>query len=140
MTEMTMDGSDAPPVARDVNGRFAAGSHGRPFGSRNRASKRVARAILHDFEAHQDVLLPLLRRWHMPQYLALVARLLPRVNEEGGVEIDALDEVETARVIAEVRAALALVEDGRGGLEALESALLGEGRHNLGAVNIGDYR
>ncbi|MEJ0065831.1 MAG: hypothetical protein WDM85_10700 [Caulobacteraceae bacterium] len=100
----------------------------------------MARAILRDFEAHQDELLPLLRRWHMPQYLALVARLLPRVNEEGGVEIDAPDEVETARVIAEVRAALALVEDGRGGLEALESALLGEGRHNSGAVAIGDYR
>jgi hypothetical protein len=135
-----MGGSDAPPVARDANGRFAQGGRGRPFGSRNRVSKRVARAILRDFEAHQDALLPLLRRWHMPQYLALVARLLPRVNESGGVEIDALDDVETARVIAEVRAALDRVEDGQGGLEELESALLGEGRHNPGAFIIGDYR
>jgi|SRR5579872_1084772 len=135
-----MDGSDAPPVRRDANGRFAAGGLGRPFGSRNRTSKRVARAILRDFEAHQDQLLPLLRRWHVPQYLALVARLLPRVNESGGVELDALDEVETARVIAEVRAALDRVDAGRGGLEELESALLGEDRHNSGAVIIGDYR
>ncbi|HXQ17702.1 MAG TPA: hypothetical protein VN814_24050 [Caulobacteraceae bacterium] len=133
-----MDGSDAPPPVRDVHGRFAAGNSGRPFGTRNRTSKRVARAILRDFEAHQDQLLPLLRRWHVPQYLALVSRLLPRVNESGGVELDVLDEIDTARVIAEVRAALARVDAGGGGLEELESALLGEGRHNSGAVIIGD--
>jgi hypothetical protein len=130
-----MDGSDAPPVRRDASGRFAAGNPGRPFGTRNRTSRRVARAILRDFEAHQDELLPRLRRWHVPQYLTLVARLLPR---DGDGEVDALDEVETARVIAEVRAALDRVDAGGGGLDEVESALLGEGRHNSGAVIIGD--
>jgi len=133
-----IDGSDAPPARRGASGRFAAGNPGRPFGTRNRTSKRVARAILRDFEAHQDELLPRLRRWHVPQYLALVARLLPRVDENGGVELDALDEIETARVIAEVRAALDRVDAGGGGLDEVESALLGEGRHNSGAVIIGD--
>ena len=133
-----MDGSDAPPARRGVSGRFAAGNPGRPFGTRNRTSKRVARAILRDFEAHQDELLPRLRRWHVPQYLALVARLLPRVDENGGVELDALDEIETARVIAAVRAALDRVDASGGGLGDVESALLGEGRHNSGAVIIGD--
>ena len=73
-----MDGSDMPP-GRDAHGRFAAGNKGRPFRSRN-VSKRVARA---DFEAHQDDFLPQLRRWYAPQYVSLVARLLPRVNGEG---------------------------------------------------------
>jgi hypothetical protein len=130
-----MDGSDAPPARRDASGRFAAGNPGRPFGTRNRTSKRVARAILRDFEAHQDELLPRLRRWHVPQYLALVARLLPR---DGDGEVDALDEVETARVIAEVRAALDRVDAGGGGLDDVERALLGDGRHNSGAAIIGD--
>ena len=76
-----MDGSDMP--GRDAQGRFAAGNKGRPFGSRNRVSKRVARAILADFEAHQDEILPKLRRWWTPQYVSLVARLLPRVDEAG---------------------------------------------------------
>ena len=81
-------------VPRDVHGRFAAGNPGRAFGSRNRVSKRVARAILADFEAHQDEVLAKLRRWFAPQYVSLVARLLPRVNESGaGVELDALDEL-----------------------------------------------
>ena len=78
-----MDGSDEAPTVRDGRGRFAAGNRGRPFGSRNRVSKRSARAILRDFEAHQSDLLPKLRRWFVPQYIQLVARLLPRINEAG---------------------------------------------------------
>ncbi|HEY1752824.1 MAG TPA: hypothetical protein VGG29_16315 [Caulobacteraceae bacterium] len=123
--------------ARGAGGRFAGGNAGRPFGSRNRASKRVARAILRDFEAHQGELLPRMRRWFLPQYLTLVARLLPRVDESGGTEVDAPDAAETAALIAELRAALDRVEAGQGGLAELESALLGEGRHNSGAVVIG---
>ena len=73
-----MNGQDAPPVARDAHGRFAAGNPGRPFGTRNRVSKRVARAILRDFETNQDDLLPRLRRWFLPQYVQIVSRLLPR--------------------------------------------------------------
>ena len=42
------------PSERDANGRFARGNPGRPFGSRNRVSKRVARAILRDFEDEED--------------------------------------------------------------------------------------
>lgn len=122
-----MDGSDSPPVRRDANGRFVPGAPGRPFGTRNRLSKRVARAVLRDFEANQADLLPKLRRWFMPQYLQLVARLLPRTSEEGGPELDGLDEAEAARLIADARAALALIDAGQGSLADLEAALLGEG-------------
>ncbi|HVN00432.1 MAG TPA: hypothetical protein VMT68_09470 [Caulobacteraceae bacterium] len=45
-----MNDSDSP-VPRDAHGRFAPGNPGRAFGSRNRISRRVARAILRDFEA-----------------------------------------------------------------------------------------
>ena len=137
-----MDGSDDRPTVRDAQGRFAAGNRGRPFGTRNRMSKRVARTILRDFEANQAELLPRLRQWFLPQYLALVARLMPRVSEAGGVEVDApldtLDEVETAALIAEVRAALDRVDAGEATLAELESAFLGEERPNSVTVTIGD--
>lgn len=120
-----MDGSDMP--GRDAHGRFTAGNKGRPFGSRNRVSKRVARAILADFEAHQDDVLAKLRRWYAPQYVSLVARLLPRVNEGGaGVELDELDAAETAGIAAALRAALERLEAGAGSVAELEAALLGE--------------
>ena len=122
-----MDGSDMP--GRDSHGRFMAGNKGRPFGSRNRVSKRVARAILGDFEAHQDEVLAKLRRWYAPQYVSLVARLLPRVNEGGsGVELDELDAAETQGIVAALRAALDRIEAGCGSVAELEDALLGEVR------------
>ena len=137
-----------PPLRRDSNGRFARGGPGRPFGSRNRVSKRVARAILADFEAHQAELLPRLRHWFLPQYLSLVARLMPRLEETGAVELDALSEADTARLIAGARAALDRIEAGEASLCDLEAALLGEAaqgssapdsdRHNSGADNIRD--
>ncbi len=90
-------------------------------------SKRVARAILADFEAHQDELLPRLRRWFAPQYVSLVARLLPRVNEDGaGADLDALDEAQTQGIAAAMRAALERLEAGAGSVAELEAALLGE--------------
>jgi hypothetical protein len=121
-----MDGSDLQPV-RDAHGRFAAGNKGRPFGSRNRASKRVARAILADFEAHQDDMLTKLRRFYAPQCVSLVARLLPRVNEDGaGVDLDTLDAAQTEGIAAAMRAALERLEAGAGSVAELEAALLGE--------------
>ena len=133
-----MDGSDMPQ-GRDSHGRFLPGNPGRRFGSRNRVSKRVARAILADFEAHQDEVLAKLRRWFAPQYVSLVSRLLPRVNESGaGVELDELDAAETHAIAAALRAALERLEAGAGSMAELEAALLGGARSAQGAVTIGD--
>jgi hypothetical protein len=130
---------EAPRAVRRANGQFAPGNPGRPFGSRNRVSKRVARAVLRDFETNQAELMPRMRRWFLPQYLALVARLLPRVSESGGADLDAApEEPELAQVLAAVRAALDRAEAGEGSLAELESALLGEVGHDPGAVTIGD--
>jgi hypothetical protein len=117
------------------------GIRGRPLGSRNRASKRVARAILADFEAHQDEVLAKLRRWFAPQYVSLVSRLLPRVNEGGGgMELDDPGDLQVAQVAAALRAALVRVEAGVGSMDELESALLGRALNTEGAVTIGDLR
>ena len=130
-----MSGSDttsgAPAVPRDANGRFLPGNPGRAFGSRNRISKRVARSILLNFEADQEATLAKLKRWYVPQYVALLARLLPRVSEgEGGAELDTPDdELETARVVSQARAILDRIEAGQATLAELEAALLGEGPH-----------
>ena len=125
-----MDGSDKPQ-GRDAHGRFTAGNAGRPFGSRNRVSKRVARAILADFEAHQDDILAKLRRWYAPQYVSLVSRLLPRINESGaGVELDTHEELDTQAIVASLRHALDRLEAGAGSVAELEAALLGEPRPN----------
>ena len=130
-----MDGSDVPPAARDRNGRFLAGNPGRPFGSRNRMSKRLARAILKDCEGELDELLPRMRRFFLPQYIGLVARLLPKVNESGGVDLDGSDEVELASVLSDVRAALDMADRGEATLEDLEAAMLGHGPSQSGRHN-----
>ena len=130
-----MDGSDFPPPARDRNGRFLAGNPGRPFGSRNRMSKRLARAILRDCEGELDQLLPRMRRFFLPQYIGLVARLLPKVNESGGVDLDGSDEVELASVLSDVRAALDKADRGEATLEDLEAAMLGHGPAQSGRHN-----
>ena len=132
-----MDDSGQLPAVRDAHGRFAAGNPGRPFGSRNRASKRVARTILRDFEANQESVLPRLRRWFLPQYVQLISRLLPRQTEDGGAELETLSEVELAGLLVAMRGALDRIEAGEGSIADLESALLGE-RHNLAPVVIGD--
>jgi hypothetical protein len=115
MSLVRMDEFAAAPAAdapRDAMGRFARGNPGRPVGTRNLVSARVARAILADFEANQDELLPRLRRWFLPQYVALVARLLPRGGEgEGGeaealAALDTLSPAELAALLADAAAAV----------------------------------
>ncbi len=99
------------------------------FGSRNRISKRIARSILLNFEADQEATLAKLKRWYVPQYVALLARLLPRVSEGAdSPELDAPGDADTARVVGEARAVLDRIEAGEASLAELEAALLGEGR------------
>jgi hypothetical protein len=125
-----MDEIEQRPVRRGPDGRYVTGTSGRPVGSRNRVSRRVARAILRDFEDHQATVLPTLRRWFLPQYLAAVTRLLPRADEgEGGgaAALEALDPAEVSRLIAEARAVFDRIEAGEGTLADLEAALAGAG-------------
>ena len=129
-----MDGSDQPTnasTARDALGRFAPGNPGRPFGTRNRVSARVVRTVLRDFEANQGELLAKLRRWYVPQYVAMVSRLLPR-NGEGEV-------AEAAPLsLADLRAALDQVE-ARGGTMADLEAMVADGASDgAGADIIGE--
>jgi hypothetical protein len=131
------NGHDDTAHWRGADGRFGPGNPGRPLGARGRASRRVARAILSDFEANQEDLLPRLRRWFVPQYVQLVTRLLPRQSEDGASEPEALSEAQLARLISDARAALDRIEAGGGSLGDLEAALLGEG-HNPAPVKYGD--
>ena len=124
-----MSEDDSKAVPRDENGRFLPGNPGRAFGSRNRISKRIARSILLNFEADQEATLAKLKRWYVPQYVALLARLLPRVSEgEASPELDAPGDADTARVVSQARAVLDRIEAGEATLAELEAALLGEGR------------
>jgi hypothetical protein len=110
--------NEVPPDARDTRGRFASGNPGRPFGTRNRVSARVARTILADFEQHQTELLVRMRRWFLPQYLSLVSRLLPRDGE--GVAVGGLGADVT---LADLRAVIDRVEAGGGSVADLEGAI-----------------
>jgi hypothetical protein len=115
-----------PSLPRDSNGRFAPGGPGRPFGARSRYSRRMAQAILADFEANKDELLPRLRRWFLPQYVSLIGRLMPRGGDgDGPAELPS--DAEAARLIAAARVALARIDAGQGTLADLEAALVGEG-------------
>jgi hypothetical protein len=91
-------------------------------------STAAARRVLRDFEASFEDAAPRMRRWFLPRYMALIARLAPRADEMGGVDLDATDEVEMATIIADVRAALDRIEAGKATSEDLENAFLGEGR------------
>lgn len=122
---------------RGSDGRFLAGNPGRPVGSRNRLAKRVARRILRDFETHADDVLTCMRCLETPTYMALVVRLLPRLAENGGADLDDLAPGEAAAIVAEAKAAIARIEAGLGSLDELDAALLGE-RHNSGAVINGE--
>jgi hypothetical protein len=126
----TMSSSDRPDVPRSADGRFLPGNPGRAFGSRNKISKRIARSILLNFEADQEAMLAKLKRWYVPQYVALLARLLPRVSEDAGSpELDGpQDDADTARVVSQARAMLDRIEAGEATRAELEAALLGEGR------------
>jgi hypothetical protein len=121
------DGSSDVAAPRDAGGRFAAGNAGRRLGSRNRVSKRVALALLGDFETHQAELLVRLRRWFLPQYLQLIIRLLPRPSADDGLELETLEPDEALALVAAVRAAADRYEAGEGSIEDLEAALLGAG-------------
>lgn len=124
MNHLINDPAIAP---RDAHGRFLPGNPGRRFGSRNRISKRVARTILRDFEATQDEVLAKLKRWYVPQYVSLLARLLPRAAEGAdGPELDELDAAETARLVGAARRMLDRIDAGDATLAELEAALLGE--------------
>jgi hypothetical protein len=90
-------------------------------------SKRVARAILADFEANQVETLARTRRWFLPQYLTMISRLLPRQSEEGGLDLETLERDEALAIVAAMRAAADRYEAGVGSIEALEAALMGEG-------------
>ena len=105
-----MDGSDYPAAPRDANGRFMPGNPGRRPGAVGKASARAAQAILADFETHQDDLLPRLRDWFVPQYVALVSRLLPRPEGEAMEPAAPADPAALAGEIAALRAALAAAE------------------------------
>ena len=118
------DGSGAV-TPRDSGGRFAPGNPGRKPGSRNRASKRVALALLGDFETNQADVLVRMRRWFLPQYVQLIQRLLPRPSADDGLDLEALERDEALAVVAAVRAAADRYEAGEGSIKELEAALLG---------------
>ena len=118
---MMSDTSAAFP--RDEAGRFKAGNPGRPKGSRNRMTNRLAMALLDDFSANEADNIERLRRWHFQQYVQLMGRFLPRVTNEARSDFSDYSAEETAMTAAAVREALERVERGEAGLDAVMAAL-----------------
>ena len=148
--EMGAMETEAPPLKRDAMGRFAPGGSGRPFGARNKVSRRLAHAILADFEANKDEVLPRLRRWFLPQYVSLIGRLMQRGGEaEAPENAAAVSAEEAAALLEAARLAFARIEAGEGTLADLVAALAGEApagegesaaAEGQGADIIGEYR
>ncbi len=105
-----------PECARDAGGRFLPGAPGRQLGQRNLLSGQVARRLLRDFDVDADVLLPRLKRWFLPQYIQLIAKLLPKNGSEGVAAADlaaalaGAGEMDAAARVAALREALAAAE------------------------------
>jgi hypothetical protein len=62
----------------------------------------VTRHLLRDFETDCDELLPRMKRWFLPQYMRMIAQLLPKNGTEG---VEGLDAVELAAALKEALAA-----------------------------------
>ncbi|MBA3811183.1 MAG: hypothetical protein H0X27_05980 [Caulobacteraceae bacterium] len=90
------DISAGPPPARHPDGRFGPGNPGRPLGSRNQMSQRVAAAILADFEANKEQVFEGLRFAHLPAYFAFLARLADQGVESDRADLDADSPATTA--------------------------------------------
>ena len=112
-----------PKPDRDVNGRFTAGNPGRPLGSRNRMTNRLAVALLDDFTDNEAENIYKLRRWFFPQYVQLMGRFLPRETSRCRPDFADYAPAETARVVAAARETLAAIERGEAGLDDLLAAL-----------------
>lgn len=112
------------PDTRQPNGRFGAGNPGRPPGARARQSQRLIMAILQDFGEHQDEILRRLREHHLPAYVALASRLLPRQIEVGVADPADFTEDQVQLVVTRAYAALGSIDDGHGSLVDLERAVL----------------
>lgn len=71
-----------------------------------------------------------MRQWFLPTYIAMVTRLLPKVDEAGGVDLDEGHDIELDSILAEVRETLSAVQRGEASFEDLENAMLGARRRN----------
>ena len=120
------------PATRQPDGRFGAGNPGKPRGTRNKVSGRVAVAILEDFETHQDEIFERLRRSWLPVYVRLASSLLPRSVEMSLPDLSACSQEEVAGKVLAVREVLHLIESGQGTLLDLEAVLLGETDPSMG--------
>ncbi|HWE47828.1 MAG TPA: hypothetical protein VG407_17545 [Caulobacteraceae bacterium] len=111
---------------RHADGRFGAGNPGKPPGSRNKISRRLAVAILEDFEDHQEEIFERLRHSWLPVYTRLVSGLLPKSVEMTLPDLSACTEAEAKGKVLAVREVLHLIDCGQATLEHLGEVLMGE--------------
>jgi hypothetical protein len=126
-------------AGRDAGGRFAAGNTGRPRGSRNRVTNRLAMALLDDFAANEGETIERLRRSYFPQYVQLMGRFVAGAAGAARPDFSDYGAAETASVAAAVRAALERVERGEAGLDAVMAALEREPEPEAAAQDAVDY-
>ena len=122
-----MDDANAKGPARYANGRFGPGHKGRPLGSRNRMSKRVALGLLSHFAEHEAEIIEKLNRFYFNDYVRLISRLLPKAPADDKPDLEAMPPQDVERVLGAVRAALGRIEAGEGSLADIEAALAGVG-------------
>jgi hypothetical protein len=114
--------------ARYSNGRFGPGNPGRPKSSRNRQGGQIADALLAHFLANQDEMLEKLTRFFFPEYVRLLARLLPRgpAADDDCLDLDDLPPEAAADLLADATRLLGQIKAGEAQLSDLAD-LLAEG-------------
>ena len=123
---LSLDDTNPTPrgPARHPNGQFGPGNPGKPRGSRNRMSKRIALSLMSHYHAHEEEFLERLSQFFFPEYVRLIGRMLPRDDPARAPELESLDPAEQARIVEAVRAACDRIEAGEGTLADVEAALL----------------
>lgn len=90
----------------DANGRFAPGNPGRPKGSRNPMTNRLAMGLLDDMLVNEEGNIAKMRRSYFPQYVQLMSRFIPREIHRPRPDFADYAPAETQRLRAAARAAL----------------------------------
>jgi hypothetical protein len=123
-----MDDASSLGPARRPDGRFGRGNPGRPAGSRNRISGRIALSLLNHYAEHEAEILQRLNQFHFTDYMRLIGRMLPQdPGGNDGPDLESLPPQDVVRITRAVRRALNRIEVGEGTLADVEAALAGVG-------------
>jgi hypothetical protein len=124
---LPMSDSSTSSSGRGPDGRFLPGhGGGRPFGARNRVSRKLLLELLHDFEMHKAELLDRLRHTYTPSYFNSIARMMPAMAQTEVSAFEDYSDAQAAHLFGRLRQVFADNAEPRAALAELDLVLASE--------------